>query len=121
MENFCHFLKNRNGIGKIFYEAIGEDQSKEMCLRFHHIKAMGTMYVSPYAIQKSIISIDFPKKSDNIAGLQIADFIPNDVARDALKKKKHQFNINREINQAKYDGMIGNKDRFGVKIIPSIT
>lgn len=117
LENYCHFLNNHHGIGKIFYEAIGDDQSKEMCLRFHHIKAMGTMYVSPYAIQQSIISIDFPKKPENIAGLQIADFIPNDIAREVLNKKQHQFNINKEINMSKYDGMIGNKSRYGVKIM----
>lgn len=120
MENFCHFLKLNNGVGRIFYESIEDEPDKQMCLRFHHIKATGTMYVNPHAIQKMIISIDFPKKGDNIAGLQVADFIPNDIAREIAKKKKHQFNLCNVIRRREYDGNMVRKDKYGVKIIPRI-
>lgn len=120
MENFCHYLKVNNGLGKIFYESIGDEPDKEMCLRLHQIKAIGTMYVNPYAMQKLIVSIDFPKKKDNIAGLQIADFIPNSIARDISGKPKHSLNLGRVIRRSEYDGGIGRKDKFGIKVIPRI-
>jgi hypothetical protein len=120
MENFCHFLTENNGIGKVFYESIGSEPDKIMSLRFHNIKSMGTMYVKPYSMQKLIRSIDFPLKSDNITGLQIADFIPNDIARNVAGKKEHDFNLKREINRSRYDGGLSRKDKYGVKIIPRI-
>lgn len=121
MENFSHFLQSNNGVGRVFYESVGNEPDKQMSLRFHQIKAMGTMYVSPYAMQSLILDIQFPKKSDNIAGLQVADFIPNDIARDIAGKKSHRFNLNKVVKRSQYDGGLTRSDKFGVKIIPRIT
>lgn len=121
IENFCHFLKTKNGLGKVFYEHIEDEADKNMSLRFHQVKSMGTMYLNPYMIQKLILSIDFPPKSNNVAGLQIADFIPNDIARNAIGKYKHPYNLSKIINRSMYDGTIGRKDKYGVKILPRIT
>ncbi|MCB2297040.1 DUF3800 domain-containing protein [Clostridium tagluense] len=120
MENYCHFLINNNGIGKISYESVGYVPNKIMSLRFHHIKAMGTMYIEPYAMQSLITSIDFPLKSENIAGLQIADFIPNDIARNVSGKNVHIFSLKKEITNSMYDGGLKRKDKYGVKVIPRI-
>ena len=38
-------------------------------------------------------NISFPLKSDNIIGLQLADFIPNVLARKALGKAQKNFSI----------------------------
>jgi len=92
-----------------------------MSLRFHQIKSTGTMYINPYSIQKLILDVNFPYKTSNISGLQIADFIPNDIARNAIKKSTHPFNLSKVINHSMYDGGLQRKDKYGVKILPRIT
>ena len=119
-ENFCHFLKENNAVGNIFYEEIGESENKKMSMRLHQIKALGTMYIHPYAMQNLIKNISFPNKKDNIAGLQIADFIPNNIVRFIAKKPKKPLNLYNAINSARYNGgsSINKPDKFGIKIIP---
>ena len=54
---------------------------------FHQIKAIGSIYVNSSSVQKYIKGIEFPSKQENIAGLQLADFIPNQIAKKVLGKK----------------------------------
>lgn len=119
-ENFCHFLQERKSTGNIIYESIGAIQDKAMSLKFHHIKSIGTMYIQPYAFQQLIEKIEFPKKSDNITGLQLADFIPNNIARYHAKKPKSPYNLYSVINKRMYDGDIipKEKNKYGVKLLP---
>ena len=56
-------------------------------------------------------------KADNIIGLQVADFIPNVMARHALQKKQKNFSILDGIVERLYDGGVELKERFGNKII----
>lgn len=118
LENFCHFLKEKNGVGKIYYESIGEMQNRAMSMRFHHIKALGTMFVHPYAMQTLIKDITFPNKSENVSGLQIADFIPNNIVRFIANKPKNKLNLYNAINKTKYDGGLNKPEKYGIKIIP---
>lgn len=120
IENFCHFLYSKNAIGNIRYEAREEHQNIAMSQHFHQIKAIGTMYVNSTSIQKYIKSIEFPGKYENIAGLQLADFIPNQIAKKSISKKIYTnasaFNTN--IYRKTYDGGCSNKSRFGIRVIP---
>jgi hypothetical protein len=63
LENFCQFLKVHNSTGHIFCESRGEVLDKEIRMKFNHIKAMGSMYISPYAIQTHLNDISFPAKN----------------------------------------------------------
>lgn len=119
-ENFCHFLQERSATGNIIYESIGATQDKAMSLKFHHIKSIGTMYIQPYAFQQLIEKIEFPKKSDNVTGLQLADFIPNNIARFHAKKPKSPYNLYSVINKKMYDGDVlpKEKNKYGVKLLP---
>lgn len=120
IENFCHFLFHNNAIGNIIYESRESSQNIEMSQHFHQIKAIGTMYVNSKSIQKYIRNIDFPSKQENIAGLQLADFIPNQIAKKSIGKKIYanakDFNAN--IYRKTYDGACNNKNRFGIRVIP---
>lgn len=118
LENFCHFLRSKKAEGHIFYEAVEEKANNLMRRRFNHIELMGTMYVSPKAIQDHIVDMQFPNKTENVVGLQIADFIPNNIVRKVGGKPKHRFNLNEAIRLSRYDGGIMKHDKFGVKIIP---
>lgn len=118
MENFTHFLQSNDGKGQVIYEYIGEAHKREMRKRFYNIKSMGTMYISPYEIQTRLMGICFPEKSENITGLQLADFLPNDIARSHAGFRRHNSNIYTAIRRKAYDGNIGTKNRFGIKLIP---
>lgn len=119
LENFTHFLVKNNGKGQIYYEHINGAHKREMRRRFYTIKSMGTMYISPYEIQSRLMGICFPEKNENITGIQLSDFIPNDIARKhagfSIKKK---MNMRHTIERKTYDGKIREKARFGVKMIP---
>lgn len=119
LENFTHFLVKNNGKGQIYYEYINDMHKREMRRRFYTIKSMGTMYISPYEIQSRIMGICFPSKNENITGLQLSDFIPNDIARKhagfSIRKK---MNLRHTIERKLYDGRIKEKARFGMKMIP---
>lgn len=119
LENFTHFLATKNARGQIYYEHISEDHKRKMRRRFYSIKNLGTMYISPDEIQARLMGICFPQKSDNIVGLQLADFIPNDIARKhaGLKAKKNMTLRNSILRKA-YCGNISDKSRFGIKMIP---
>ncbi len=118
LENFCHFLKKNDGVGYIFYESREEPNDKEIRMRFNHIKAMGSMFISPYAMQKSLIEINFPSKTDNIEGLQVADFIPNNFAREIGINERYRYNIFDSVRKKRYDGGLLKHERFGVKELP---
>lgn len=120
IENFCHFLYSKNAIGNIIYEAREDHQNTAMSQHFHQIKAIGSIYVNSASVQKYIKGIEFPSKQENIAGLQLADFIPNQIAKKSIGKKIYAntrgFNAN--IYRKAYDGCCGNKNRFGIRVIP---
>lgn len=118
LENFCHFLESVNGTGSVFYEARDAKPDSIVRMHFNQIKAMGSMYVTAYAMQRHIKEIEFPLKTENNAGLQVADFVPNPFARGVLAKKEHRFNIYSTLKRTQYHGGIYNRNRFGVKIMP---
>lgn len=117
LENYCHFLQKNSGIGYVFAES---RQSQDIAVRLHfnHVKAMGSMFISPFAMQTYLREIEFPPKSSNNPGLQVADFIPNPFARNTLKKKQNKFNVYSQLRQLRYDGGLKRYDRFGMKIMP---
>ena len=84
---------------------------------FHMLKATGTLFMKKEVLQDRLGAISFPIKSDNIIGLQLADFIPNVLARKALGKEQKNFSIYNGIENKLYDGKIDRKDKFGFKII----
>ncbi|MHB9143303.1 MAG: DUF3800 domain-containing protein [Paludibacter sp.] len=119
LENYCHFLNRNNGIGYVFYESRGEHQDKNIRMRYNLIKAMGSMYINSYAMQRLLRDIEFPNKTGNVLGLQLADFIPNDFARQAAGFSKQKFSIYDISRTFRYNGGIPSKEnRFGVKVMP---
>ena len=82
------------------------------------MKLMGSMYMTKEAAERRLLGIDFIDKSNNEAGLQIADFIPNSFARDHAGISQSNPNIFATLRYSLYDGNMGNRDRFGIKYMP---
>ena len=117
MENYPHFLIANDGTGELYLESTDAVNNSKLQNLFHMLKATGTLFVKKEVLQNRLGAISFPPKSDNIIGLQLADFIPNVLARKALGKNQKPFSIYKGIENKLYDGKINKKDRFGFKII----
>lgn len=118
IENYCHFLTTHKGIGDICYEAMMKSQNEKIEQRFCHLKSLGTMYYSSSKVISLIKNIYFVEKTENCAGLQLADFIPNALARVNSKKSPKNNNLPKIIKKRLYNGNIDRKDRYGFKSIP---
>lgn len=117
MENFVQFLSAHNGVGTVYLETTDVANNTKLQNLFHLLKATGTLFVKKETLQARLYTINFAIKSENIIGLQLADFIPNPLARQALSKKMKPFSILDGINSKLYDGKVGMSERFGFKII----
>lgn len=122
IENYYHFLNHVNGIGDICYESLPENQNQRIMKRYQGIRYNGTMFYPAKVINERIKGLEFKNKTQNIAGLQLADFIPNAIGRSILHKKytnNKERNISYSVIESKlYDGGIDCTTRYGSKIIP---
>lgn len=133
IENFSYFLKKNNGIGSIIYESRNGDcdyseKSKDykMFDTFCKIKTngKGMTFCDDATISKTIRYLHIYSKSDNIAGLQVADFIAyNFMQYEKLKDKNKKTEFMKRIYSRLYNGGydISDKDLrsyFGLRKIP---
>lgn len=118
LENYCHFLCTHNGIGNIIYEyreLLGNEKLRD---KYYHMKLMGSMYITKAVAESRLLGLDFVDKKENVAGLQLADFIPNSFARDHAGIKQDKPNIFSTLKYHLYDGDKHAPQRFGVKYMP---
>lgn len=117
MENFVQFLSAHDGVGTVYLETTDAVNNAKLQNLFHLLKATGTLFVKKEILQTRLFTINFAIKSENVIGLQLADFVPNTLARHALSKKQKPFSIFEGLRAKLYDGNVGMSERFGFKII----
>jgi hypothetical protein len=118
LENYCHFLCTNHSKGKIIYESRQLIADEKLRDRFYHIKLMGSMYITKEAMSKYLLGIDFVKKENNNAGLQIADFVPNSFARRHAGFNQIDKSFSNTLRYYRYGTKYNDQDRFGVKNMP---
>ncbi|MDO5413971.1 MAG: DUF3800 domain-containing protein [Bacillota bacterium] len=117
MENFTQLLSLKNATGAIYLESTDDCNNARLQNLFHILKANGTLFLKKRILQQRLSTINFSSKKENIIGLQVADFVPNALARKALGKKQKNPSILNGIEARLYDGGINMKNRFGHKVI----
>lgn len=122
IENYVHFLYKNDATGSIVYES-RDAMDTTMLQRYYQIASIGTMYVKPNAIQQRISQFRFIHKTENCQCLQLADFIPNMIARKMSHKNIYPStrDLINNILLKSYDGTNNNKDRYGIKTVPRIS
>ncbi|WIV10532.1 DUF3800 domain-containing protein [Proteiniborus sp. MB09-C3] len=115
LENFIHFLLINNSKGAVYIESRGIDDDQYLEIQYNIIKNNGTLFVERDEFQKRLKTISFPMKADNNIGIQIADFVPNPVARHFDGTTQRPLTIFDEIRCCSYDGDLSLIDRFGLK------
>ena len=115
LENFVHFLVEKNGRGCVYIESRGLIDDMRLQEQYDLVKKNGTLFMPSKVFQERLYTISFPMKADNNIGLQIADFIPNPVARQCGGLPQKPNSIIDVIQSKAYDGNNALINRFGIK------
>lgn len=80
--------------GVIVAEKRDPTLDRELDLAWLNLKVQGTRHMQAKEIDRRIIGLNLPPKSDNIAGLQLADLVVTPIGRYVLgKPTKEDFQI----------------------------
>lgn len=92
VERFCFEVAKEKGI--IVAEKRNEILDKMLLFAWENIRARGTHFVKKESIRKAISEFSLKSKSENIAGLQLADLVLSPLGRFVLNKPvKDDFKI----------------------------
>ncbi|WP_044641177.1 DUF3800 domain-containing protein [Risungbinella massiliensis] len=81
LESYCTFLIEKNTFGDVMFESRKSRLDEKLLEHCNFLRAMGTVLYPNHVFAKRVTTISFPKKIDNIIGLQLADAIPNSLNR----------------------------------------
>jgi hypothetical protein len=86
VERFCFEIGNVSGGGMIVAERRGPTLDHELELAYLSLKVQGTRYLQAVQIENRISRLSLRKKSENVAGLQLADLVATPIGRHVLGK-----------------------------------
>ena len=90
VERFCFEIGNTSGGGLMLAERRNPTLDHELELAFLNLKIQGTRYLQATQIENRIAALNMRAKSENIAGLQLADLVATPIGRHVLGKKDHK-------------------------------
>lgn len=122
INNFVCFLKHHRARGRIIFESradhINNNSDLALQKQFYKILTHGTLIYKAVDIQQAITDMQFKRKVENDAGLQIADFIPSHFMINFCGNSQAKINIYKTLKKLRYSGKTsqGEKDSklFGV-------
>lgn len=125
IDNYNCFLKWHNATGNIIFESraskSGNHADNKLKKQFYKIIAHGTKIYRGLDLQSNITGIDFIKKQENDAGLQIADFTVQPFLMNFCGENQTKPSIYSTLKKHRYSGLetFGEKNSkiFGVKYI----
>jgi hypothetical protein len=96
VERFC-FEIGHAGSGVIVAEKRDPTLDRELDIAWLNLKVQGTRYVQARDIESRIVGLNLRSKTENIAGLQLADLVVSPIGRHVLgKPEREDFRIVRE-------------------------
>lgn len=134
IENYTHYLYVSDGYGDVVYESrnsSGENSAKSPDIKlinvYHKIQAnnKGIVYTNSEIIQSRNRTIITLSKHDNLAGLQLADFVAYNINKLVDCKVKQQItDFMKQIHRISYNGgrsleEIDQRAFWGMRILPS--
>lgn len=112
VDNHC---KDENGTISAIVERRGKREDRNLRNYYEQLLEKGTYWVTPERMRKRMMGLDFKWKSEDLAGLQIADLIAYPLTRHVLNPR--EVNLAYDIlgvNIFKEDGKL-----MGLKIYPN--
>ena len=134
IESFTHYLALNDGYGDVIYESrntIGENSTKSPDIKlinvYHKIQAnnKGIVYTNSSAIQDRNRTIAVYPKSENIAGLQFADFVAYNITKfNECKIEQQITDFMKQIHKIAYNGGLPVSEKnqrsfWGMRVLPS--
>ena len=115
LENFVHFLINKNAVGSFFIESRNQSENKHLQICYYKLLSSGTLYIDSNTIMDKLSILSFPLKSDNNLGVQLADFVPISFVRH-LAGAKDYYGLYQTFLPKLYRGYNNSmEERFGFK------
>src|SRR5712692_291096 len=115
VERFC-FEIGRDGSGVIVAEKRDPTLDRELDLAWLNLKIQGTRFVQAKDIESRIFGLNLRAKTDNIAGLQLADLVVSPIGRHVMgKAEKEDFRV---VRQKLRKNSAGEYFGFGLVVLP---
>lgn len=106
--------RDQNKKLNIIIERRGKKEDKKLTEHFQTLCARGTGYVEPFRLTNYGLNISFKGKSDDIAGLQLADLIAYPIARHVLDPDRANLAFDTFVSK-----FYSRKGRiYGLKVFP---
>lgn len=91
VERFVYELRDhQQSSGEIITESRGATLDGQLRLAWQSIQAHGTQYIRGSEIRQRINDLQIQPKSDNLAGLQLADLVASPIGRHYLGKTDYE-------------------------------
>lgn len=116
VERFCFEIGNVPAGGLIVAEKRDPTLDHELEIAWLNLKIKGTRYIQALDVEKRISSLNIRAKSENIAGLQLADLVVSPIGRHVFgKSTREDFEIvQKKFRKNKKGVYVG----FGLVILP---
>jgi len=116
VERFCLEIGDVPGGGSIIAERRGPTLDHQLELAWLNLKVQGTRFLQAKAIERRILGLNLRDKTDNVAGLQLADLVVTPVGRYVLGKAiKEDFEIVKSKFRRSRDGKM---EGYGLVVLP---
>ena len=116
VERFCFEIGDAEAGGLILAERRNPTLDHELELAFLDLKVRGTRYLQAAQIERRIAGLSLRSKSENIAGLQLADLVASPIGRHVLGKRDHKDY--RTIESKFRRGQGGQREGYGLIVLP---
>lgn len=89
LERYCGLLEHRGDTGDVLAESRGGTEDKQLKAVYKHIHQNGSFYQDAKIFQKTLTSreLKLKKKTENIAGIQVADLLAHPSKQEILMDK----------------------------------
>lgn len=115
VERFC-FEIGRTDSGVILAERRDPTLDRELDIAWLNLKIQGTRYVQAKDIGARIMGLNVRAKTDNVAGLQLADLVVSPIGRHLLgKTEKEDFRV---VRKKLRTNAAGEYRGFGLVVLP---
>lgn len=118
VERFCFDIGGVSGGGVIVAERRDPTLDRELDLAWLNLKIQGTRYMQAKDIANRIVGLNLRPKSDNIAGLQLADLVVSPIGRHVMgKPDREDWTIVHEKLRRSQSGRV---DGHGLVVLPQV-
>lgn len=116
VERLCFEVGDMPGGGVILAEKRDPTLDRQLDVAWLNLKIKGTRFLQAKAIERRILGLNLRDKSENIAGLQLADLVVTPIGRQVLGKSlKEDWHI---VESKLRRGPKGKYEGYGLVVLP---